>query len=115
MNDSSGVDLSTPRGFDGPTAPLSRPTDHAHRAVRTAGTLLAALAVVVAVPVGVIAALSDGGGAGAGVMAGITTLVSCWTLLGLGVTSWRRHLALVDRQRWADEWARVEPRWSGRY
>lgn len=113
------MDLQIPREFDGPVASLSRPTDHARRAVRAAELLLGAFAVVVAVPVGVAAALTQPAGAEhphlAGVAAATATLLVCWVLLGLGSAWWNRRLAVLDRQQWTAGWARVEPTWSGRH
>jgi hypothetical protein len=112
------VDLQTPRDFGGPTAALVRPTDRARRALRLAGVLLGAFAVVVAVPVGVAAALTQPAGSDhpqlAGVTAGTATLLACWVLLGLGSAWWSRRLAALDHEQWAADWARVEPSWSNR-
>jgi hypothetical protein len=113
------VDISTPRDFEDPTACLMRPTDHARRAVRLAGILLGAFAVVVAVPVGMAATLTQPAGTdhpqSAGVVAAVATLLACWVLLGLGACWWKRRLAAMDLRGWATEWARVEPRWSSGY
>ncbi len=114
------MDLRTPRDFDGPaTSLLVRPTDRARRALRLAGALLGALAIVVAVPVGVAASLTQPAGTDhpqwAGVTAGVATLLACWVLLGLGAAWWGRRLAALDRRNWAAGWARVEPSWSSRY
>ena len=107
-----------PRDFDGPADSLMRPTDHARRAVRLAGVLLGAFAIVVAVPVGLAATLTQPVGTihplVAGVVAAVATLLACWVLLGLGASWWDRRLAAVDLRSWATEWARVEPGWSNR-
>lgn len=112
------MDIITPRDFDGPAASLMRPTDHARCALRTAGVLLGAFAIVVAVPVGLMAALTQPAGADrpimAGVMAGVATLLACWVLLGLGAAWWDRRLADLDQRHWGTEWARIEPGWSKR-
>lgn len=49
-----------------------------------------------------------------GSLAGAATLVTCWGLLGLGLAASRARLAALDSTRWAADWARVEPIWSGR-
>jgi uncharacterized membrane protein len=112
------VDPRTLRDFNGPTAPLMRSTDHARRALRMAGILLGAFAVVVAVPVGLAATLTQPAGShhpqAAGVVAGVAALLACWVLLGLGAAWWNRRLTAIDQRSWATEWARVEPIWSNR-
>ena len=109
------MDLGTLGDFNGPTASLMRPTDHARRALRAARALLAGFAVVVAVPVGMAASLTPADDPQvAGVSAGVATLLACWVLLGLGSAWWDRRLAALDRRSWATEWARVEPVWSNR-
>ncbi len=113
------MDIQTPRDFDGPSASLMRPTDRARRAVRRAGVLLGALGLVIAVPVGLGATLTQPAGAdhphAAGVVAALATLFACWVLLGLGAAWWERRLAAVDLSAWTAEWACVEPSWSNRY
>lgn len=49
-----------------------------------------------------------------GVLAALLTLLVCWGLLAGAGAVWRRRLAARDLRDWADGWARVEPRWSGR-
>jgi len=49
-----------------------------------------------------------------GLLAGLSTLGCCWTLLGATGAIWRRRLDDRDLRDWAAGWARVEPRWSGR-
>jgi protein-S-isoprenylcysteine O-methyltransferase Ste14 len=112
------VDLRTLGDFNGPTAALIRPTDRARRALRVAGVLLGVFAVVVAVPVGLAATLTQPAGSdhpqAAGVLAGVATLLACWVLLGLGAAWWDRRLCALDQRSWATEWERVEPVWSQR-
>ncbi|HVL85149.1 MAG TPA: hypothetical protein VM367_12805 [Pseudonocardia sp.] len=49
-----------------------------------------------------------------GWLAGIGTAVGCGILL-LGLAGLaRRVLDVADDRRWSAEWARIEPRWSGR-
>ena len=109
------MDLRTPRDQDGPAASLMRPTDHARRALRMAGALLGAFAVVVAIPVGMAASLTPTDDPRtAGMTAGLATLLLCWVLLGLGAALWERRLTALDLGRWAADWAAVEPGWSDR-
>jgi hypothetical protein len=144
--------------------PLLRSTDHARFLLRKAGIALAALAIPVAVVVGVVAAgppapahseaaaatasdtlrplsaapRSDAPGSAVSIaraeeiaepgpdhrtapdstnmgrQAALTVLFMCWALLLLIGAIWRRRLAARDLRDWAEGWAEVEPRWSGR-
>lgn len=49
-----------------------------------------------------------------GLLAGTAVVVTCWVLLVLAGIAAHRRLAALDSRRWAAEWARVEPLWSGR-
>lgn len=86
--------------------------------LRLAESLLAGLAVVVAAAVGVAAALTrpatDHDPQLTGVLVAGSVLVVCWVLLGIGVVCCNRYLATTDRLRWAADWSRVEPEWTGR-
>ena len=97
---------------------LARPTDQARRVLQLAESLLAGLAVVVAVAVGVAATLTrpatDHDPQLTGVLVAVAVLVICWGLLGVGVACCSRYLATTDRLRWAADWSRVEPDWTGR-
>ena len=97
---------------------LVRPTDQTRRILRLAESLLAGFAVVVAVAVGVAATLTrpttDHDPQLTGTLVAVSVLVLCWALLGVGVACCRRYLATTDRMRWAADWSRVEPEWTGR-
>jgi hypothetical protein len=84
--------------------------------LRRAEQLLAALAVLIAVPVGLLAAAAAPAPSpvATGVIAGLGTLAACWSLLGLAGALWRSRLAARDARETAREWARVEPFWSRR-
>jgi hypothetical protein len=49
-----------------------------------------------------------------GVLAGLTTLAICWSVLFATGAIWRRTLADRDLRDWGSDWERVEPRWSDR-
>lgn len=49
-----------------------------------------------------------------GLLAGVVTLLTCWALLAVAVATGRARLAARDARRWAADWARIEPTWSGR-
>jgi hypothetical protein len=49
-----------------------------------------------------------------GILAGIGVLLCCWAVLAAVSAGWRSRLAALDSSRWAADWARVEPVWSGR-
>lgn len=102
-------------------------TDRARRLIARAEAVLAVLAVVVAVAVGLIVAqgppraptaITTGTvfdtAAGTGLLAGAVTLAVCWVLLALLGGRWRAGLADRDTLDWTSGWARVEPGWSGR-
>ena len=121
------MDASTPRDRYRRPAPLLRATDEARRLIRRAQLALAAAALAAAVPVAMIvaeqaaeqqsAALIPAATADplvTGALAGLTTLFACWTVLAVACGVWRARLAARDRLDWAADWARVEPRWSGR-
>lgn len=97
---------------------LARPTDQARRVLRLAESLLAGLAVVVAVAVGVVATLTrpatDHDPQLTGTLVAVSVLVLCWALLGIAVACGNRYLATTDRLRWTTDWSRVEPEWTGR-
>lgn len=102
----------------GPPSTLTRPADHVRSIVRLVEFVLACLAVVVAVSVGVAAALTrpvtDHDPQLTGLFVAVAVLVVCWVLLGIGVVCGNRHLGATERRRWSAEWARVEPIWTGR-
>jgi hypothetical protein len=85
--------------------------------LRRAQICLAVLAAMIAVAVGLGAGVSSVPAAGrlepvlAGVLAGTATLAICSTLLAVAGAVWRSRLAARDGDGWADEWARVGPRW----
>ncbi len=86
--------------------------------LRLTGSLLAGLAVVTATAAGVAATFTrpatDHDPQLTGVLVAASVLVICWMLLGIGVACCNRYLATTDRLRWAADWSRVEPEWTGR-
>lgn len=58
--------------------------------------------------------VTDGGAVGDGAPAALGTLLVGWTLVASAGTIGRRRLDDRESDRWAAEWARVEPVWSGR-
>lgn len=50
----------------------------------------------------------------AGLVAGSAMLMCLWAVVGGVGAACRSRLDARDQQRWTDEWARVEPVWSGR-
>lgn len=58
--------------------------------------------------------VTDGGAVGDGALAALGTLLVGWTLVASAGTIGRRRLDDRESDRWAAEWARVEPVWSGR-
>lgn len=81
-------------------------------------SVLAGLAVVAAVAVGVAATLTQPMTSHdpqlVGLLVALAVLLTCWTLLGVAVACCGRYLAAQDRSRWSADWARVEPVWSER-
>jgi hypothetical protein len=79
---------------------------------------LAGLAVVVAVACGLAATLTrpaaDPDPQLVGVIVAGSVLLVCAALLGIWFRCWQRRLTATDRRRWAADWARVEPDWTGR-
>jgi hypothetical protein len=49
-----------------------------------------------------------------GLTAGLSTLLACWAVLVLCAVLCRARLDALDARQWADDWARVEPEWTGR-
>jgi hypothetical protein len=49
-----------------------------------------------------------------GLTAGLSTLLACWAVLALCAVLCRARLDALDARQWADDWARVEPEWTGR-
>lgn len=49
-----------------------------------------------------------------GVLAGIATVLVCWTLLAIAAAAYRIRLDAIDDHSWAAGWAHFEPIWSGR-
>lgn len=58
--------------------------------------------------------VTGGGAAGDGSLAALGTLLVGWTLVACVGTVGRRRLDESESDRWAADWARVEPVWSGR-
>lgn len=58
--------------------------------------------------------VTEGGAVGDGALAALGTLLVGWTLVASAGTIGRRRLDDRESERWAAEWARVEPVWSGR-
>lgn len=58
--------------------------------------------------------VAEGGAVGDGALAALGTLLVGWTLVASAGTIGRRRLDDRESERWAAEWARVEPVWSGR-
>lgn len=116
--------------------PLRRPTAGIRRALGWAQLVLAVGVVLAAVVVGhlvgsrvdarvgapvtterqeVVAPSVTGGGAtGDGSLAALGTLLVGWTLVACAGTVGRRRLDEREGARWAADWARVEPVWTGR-
>jgi hypothetical protein len=92
-------------------------------ALRTASDLLSRIALLPAVP-GTVGALARAEAAARdlapdrrtvnGMLAGLSTLTCCWTVLAAAGAIWRRRLHERDMGEWAEGWALVEPHWSGR-
>lgn len=60
------------------------------------------------------AGVTGGGAVGDGALAAIGVLIVGWTLVASAGTVGRRRLDEHESARWAADWKRVEPVWSGR-
>lgn len=60
------------------------------------------------------AGVTRGGAVGDGALAAVGVLIVGWTLVASAGTVGRRRLDEHDSARWAADWKRVEPVWSGR-
>lgn len=118
--------------------PLRRPTAALRRTLGWAQLILAVGVVLAAVVVGQLVqsrvdaratapvppavaaaqlvepSVTGGGATGDGSLAALGTLLVGWTLVACLGTVVRRRLDDDESNRWASEWARVEPVWSGR-